>query len=233
MDKYGEEYFDKTHKIVRFLVPKMQLLWIRWVKTVRKYRSSGRLLDIGCGEGYFLHYAERVYETYGMDISDYCVNETLSRTNKSTVSTGDITKINYADKYFDIVTCFDIMEHVSNYEDALQECNRILKERGILVMRVPNTSSLGHKWKKEEWFAYKDETHVNLLPKEKWLEVIKKQGFEISEVLYDGLWDSPYFKQVPTFIQTIFIKVPFIFLVFIGFKLPEKYGENVCILAQK
>jgi cyclopropane fatty-acyl-phospholipid synthase-like methyltransferase len=233
VDKYDEEYFYRTHKAVRSLIPKMRPLWIRWVKIVQKYRPSGRLLDIGCGEGYFLHYAEKFYETYGMDISEYSVSETLSRTQKSTVSTGDVTKINYADKYFDVVTCFDIMEHVSNYENAIHECNRILKDKGILILRVPNTSSLGHKWKKEEWFAYKDETHITLLSRDKWLEVIKKQGFEVRETLYDGLWDSPYFKQVPAVLQTIFIKIPFIFLVYIGFKLPEKYGENVCIIAQK
>jgi 2-polyprenyl-3-methyl-5-hydroxy-6-metoxy-1,4-benzoquinol methylase len=233
MDKYDEEYFNKTHKMVRFLIPEKRPLWIRWVKTVRKYRPSGRLLDIGCGEGYFLHYAEMFYETYGMDISEYCVTETLSRTNKSTVSTGDITKIKYDDKYFDVVTCFDIMEHVSNYGDAIKECNRVLKDKGILILRVPNTSSLGNKWKKEEWFAYKDETHVTLLPKEKWLEAIKKQGFEIKGTIYDGLWDVPYFKKVPVFIQTVLIKLPSIFLVFIGFKFTEKYGENVCIVAQK
>jgi len=232
MNKYDEEYFKKTHKIVGVLLPKKRPLWIRWTKIIRKYSPFGRLLDIGCGEGYFLHYAERYYETYGTDISEYCVKETTERTRKSKISVGNILELNYKNKYFDVITCFDVMEHVKNYEEAICECKRVLNDGGIFVVRVPNPSSLGLKWKKQEWFAHKDETHVNLLSRRKWIESFEKHGFEIKEIVYDGLWDTPYFKHIPKLIQTVFIKIPFITLFFMGTRIPEKYGENMCIIAQ-
>jgi 2-polyprenyl-3-methyl-5-hydroxy-6-metoxy-1,4-benzoquinol methylase len=231
--EYDEKYFIKTRNITGVLLNEKRPLWKRWVKVIQKLIPSGRLLDIGCGEGYFLEFAERYYETYGMDISEYCIKEAMKRTKKSRLSQGDIFKLNYSDEYFDVVTCFDILEHVENYDSAVDECKRILKEEGIFVVRVPNTSSFGLKWKKQNWFAYKDKTHVSLLHKKVWLELLEKHGFEIKEIIYDGLWDTPYLSHVPNFLQTLLIKIPSILLFYVGGNLPEGFGENVCIIAQR
>jgi SAM-dependent methyltransferase len=77
--EYDGDYFKKTRSNVGLLLTTMRPLWGRWVKIIREYKNSGRLLDIGCGEGYFLQYAEKYYEAYGMDVSDYCISEAYRR----------------------------------------------------------------------------------------------------------------------------------------------------------
>lgn len=229
-DEYDEGYFKETRNNVGLLLKKMRPLWWRWARIIRKHKSSGRLLDVGCGEGYFLEYVERHYDVYGVDVSEYCIREARHRTNRAKLSIGSITYMDYEDESFDVITCFDVLEHLENPEMAIQECRRVLKSGGVLVTRVPNTSSLGCKCKKEEWFGYRDTTHASLLSNEEWFEVLQKSNFKILNVFYDGMWDTPYSKYIPRLIQDCLIKFPSLILFLFGVKFPQKYGENLCII---
>ncbi len=231
--EYDGDYFKKTRSNVGLLLTTMRPLWGRWVKIIREYKSGGRLLDIGCGEGYFLQYAEKYYEAYGMDVSDYCISEAYRRTKKTKLSTGSIAHIDHGDEFFDAVTCFDVLEHLEDPEAAVQECRRVLKPGGVLIVRTPNISSLGTKWKKEEWLGYKDPTHRSLLSNEAWISMLRKNDFEMQSVFYDGLWDTPYLKYVPKILQDIFIKFPFLGFFSLGMRFSKKYGENICIIARR
>jgi SAM-dependent methyltransferase len=231
--EYDGDYFRKTRSNVGLLLTTIRPLWGRWVKIIRRYKSDGRLLDIGCGEGYFLQYAEKYYETYGMDVSNYCISEASQRTKKTKLFLGSIAHIDYGNEFFDIITCFDILEHLDDLETAVLECRRVLKSRGVLVIRIPNTSSLGAKWKKEEWFGYKDTTHKSLLSNEGWLSVLQENNFEVLSIFYDGLWDTPYLKCIPKILQNIFIKLPSLGFFLIGVKFSRKYGENLCIVSRR
>lgn len=232
-NEYDVEYFRKTRNNVGLLLKTMRPLWWRWVKIIRKYKSSGCLLDVGCGEGYFLQYAERHFKTYGIDISEYGIREARKRAIKSKLYIGGVAPLNYDDKRFDIVTCFDVLEHLKNPEAAIQEFRRVLNRGGLFIIRVPNTSSLGSSWKKEEWFGFKDRTHVSLLTNNEWLSLLRKDNFQILEVFYDGLWDTPYLKIIPKGLQDILIKFPSQVLFFLGLRFTERCGENLCVIAQK
>ncbi len=232
-DEYGEDYFRKTRNSVGLLLKTRRPLWWRWVKIIRKYKKTGRLLDIGCGEGYFLQCAEHYYDTYGMDVSEYGIEEAKRRANRTELSVGSIRNMDFSKECFDIITCFDVLEHLENPEAAILECRRVLKAGGLFVVRVPNTLSAGCKWKKDEWFGYRDRTHFTLLSNEEWLHLLSKHGFLVLKVFYDGLWDTPYIKGIPKIIQDMLIKFPTLMLFFLGMNFSERYGENLCMVAQK
>lgn len=231
-DEYGKSYFEKTSEDARLILKERRPLWRRWVKIIRKYRASGKILDVACGLGFFLAYAERYYDAYGIDISEYAIKKAKQRTTQAKISVGDATNLDYESDYFDIVTCFDLLEHLPKPALALKEFHRVLKKGGILVIRIPNISSIGAKLKKEKWFGYRDKTHVSLLSNNEWMKLLKDNGFEIMEVFYDGLWDTPYFNSIPAFLQDVFIKLPSLILFLLGVKYSKKYGENLCIIAK-
>lgn len=230
---YDVEYFRKTRNNVGLLLKTMRPLWWRWLKIIRKYKSSGCLLDVGCGEGYFLQYAERNYDTYGIDVSEYCIREAMRKTNKTKLSVNSIKQIDYKNETFDIITCFDVLEHLEYPETTIKKIGYILKSGGLFVIRVPNLSSLGCDLKKEGWFGYVDKTHLSLLSNQEWFSLLNENDFKIIEVFYDGLWDTPYIKIVPKFIQNIFIKLPSLGLFILGIKYPMKLGENLCIISRR
>ena len=231
--EYDERYFKETVEDKRVILKERRPLWRRWVKIIREYKASGKLLDVGCGLGFFLAYAEKYYDAHGIDISEYAIRKAKQRTQTAKLSVGDVMNLDYGNDYFDIITCFDVLEHLPNPRLALQEFYRVLKKGGILIIRVPNTESIGAKWKKEEWFGHRDKTHVSLLSNEEWINLLKDTNFKILEIFYDGLWDTPYFNHIPMFLQDIFIKFPSLVLFLLGVKYSKKYGENLCIIATK
>jgi SAM-dependent methyltransferase len=78
--EYDKNYFEKTAEDAGLILKERRPLWRRWVKIIQKYKASGKLLDVGCGPGFFLAYAERYYDAHGIDISEYAIKEAKYRT---------------------------------------------------------------------------------------------------------------------------------------------------------
>ncbi len=104
-------------------------------------RQSGKLLDIGCGYGFFLEMAgEKGWDAYGLDLCQAAVGYANSRGLKAEGS--GLFERAYKDEEFDVVTMFYVLEHLPNPARYLQEISRILKPKGILFLRVPHTTPL-------------------------------------------------------------------------------------------
>lgn len=231
--EYNKEYFDRTAKGVGLALKSRRPVWSRWVKIIRAYKPNGNLLDVGCGAGWFLAYAEKHYDTYGVDASEYAIAEAKAKTHNTKLAVGGARCLDYKDNYFDVVTCFDLLEHLFIPDFAIAEFHRVLKDDGVLVVRVPNTESVGLELKRDDWFGARDETHVSLFGNKTWIKLITHKGFTIESVFYDGLWDTPYYKKIPKILQDIAIKYPSLVLFMLGLKFPRKFGENLCIVAKK
>jgi SAM-dependent methyltransferase len=200
---------------------------------LRKLGCNGRLLDVGCGKGFFLEIARKYFDTYGVDISKFAVGRAKHTDRLSKLCIGSATNLSFADGHFDVIVCFDVLEHIRNPQIVLKECHRTLKEGGLLITCVPNMTSLGRILKKKNWFAYSDPTHISLLPPKKWLEMLKEENFNTTHLLYDGLWDSPYANKFPALIQHLFFKLPSNLLFSAGMPFPKRLGENMYTVSKK
>lgn len=103
---------------------------------------SGRLLDFGSGLGFFLKaMAEHEeWETFGCEISPGAVQfarETLAIRN---VSCGRLENMNFQSGSFDLITMWDVLEHLSEPRLVLSRCHDLLKEGGRLFIRTPNVA---------------------------------------------------------------------------------------------
>ncbi|MFP4083162.1 MAG: class I SAM-dependent methyltransferase [Candidatus Aminicenantes bacterium] len=107
-----------------------------------KAKASERLLDVGCGMGFFLEVArEWGWHAQGVEISKYAARYCKEHLHFNVYS-GTLETANYPKDYFDIITAFDFLEHISNISRFLSEARRILKEDGIFMVLVPNYQSL-------------------------------------------------------------------------------------------
>lgn len=95
-----------------------------------------KILDAGCGPGAALTYLSSYGDVIGIDISDEALKYAKKR---GKVEKGDITKIQFKDKSFDVVVCLDVLYHFWVKEDmvAIRELHRILKKNGVLLLREP------------------------------------------------------------------------------------------------
>jgi len=99
--------------------------YLRYIN-VRKYICPAeRLLDIGCGDCYFLKKIE-CSEKYGMD---KLMGEEITNC------------LNFPDNYFDYVTMLAVIEHVKNPDELIGEIHRVLKPGGKFIFTTPRKSA--------------------------------------------------------------------------------------------
>ncbi len=100
----------------------------------------GRLLDIGCGYGFFLKIAEeRGWETVGVDLDPKGISYAKERLQVNALL-GDFRDFNFGDASFDLVTLWNVVESVPDPVDVLAETHRLLKENGHVFIRTPNVT---------------------------------------------------------------------------------------------
>lgn len=232
--KYGTDYYaiDSNYDNMLFKGRK-PFHYIFWKRKLKKLIKNGVLLDIGCGKGFFLEYMNKFYSVVGTDISKYAVLASKELLDNLPLFVADAMHLCFKNEMFDIVTAFDIIEHVRDPEKILKECYHVLKPNGYMVLTTPNMDSIGRKLKKDKWFGHRDRTHVSLLYPNEWIKLIEENGFQVKNIFFDGLWDSPYFTKIPSFLQHIVFKYFSTILLCFGVTFPQKYGEDLYIIARK
>lgn len=109
------------------------------------YPSASSLLDVGCGGGKFLQFMRQSGNwrvLLGLEVSPFLAQR--ARARDLDIVMGDIQSACLQDGYFDVVTMWDVIEHLARPLDALTEIHRILSPRGILILATPNAESLLH-----------------------------------------------------------------------------------------
>ena len=86
--------------------------------------------------------------------------------------------------------------------------------------------------KKDNWFGFTDKTHLSILPKKEWIDLLKKYEFRITKLASDGFWDIPYFSFLPKSIQKAFLIPGYAQYKLKRLVMPP-IGENLIIIGVK
>ncbi len=107
--------------------------------------KTGRLLDVGCGIGHFLKTArQKGWEVRGLDISSRA-SEAAREVYDLDVAVGTLEDAAFQKGEFDVVTLWDVIEHIRRPLESLEAARRVLAPGGTLVMKTPDEDSL-FKW---------------------------------------------------------------------------------------
>ncbi len=156
--------------------------WRAFLNVIRRYRSGGHLLDAGCALGLFLRQAQRYFTCSGSDISAYAIEEAGKiLPPEVTLFQGALGFLPATTRY-DVVTCFDVIEHIPDLQAVWRNLGEVLRPGGLLVLTVPvYDGPLG-------WLVRRldhDPTHVHRRERAFWLREVSR-CFEILDVL--GVW---------------------------------------------
>ncbi len=104
--------------------------------------KRGKLLDVGCGLGYFVKKvsANPGWEVFGYEISQAAVDYARNNLGLKNVFAGRVEESQFAAKSFDIITLWDVLEHIPEPDALLSYLNSLLKDDGILFIHTPNIS---------------------------------------------------------------------------------------------
>ncbi|MBI1952759.1 MAG: class I SAM-dependent methyltransferase [Candidatus Omnitrophica bacterium] len=109
---------------------------------IRPRVPAGRLLDVGCGSGHFLKVADsHGYEVYGVEPNPAMVRFANEELGLSRIRSGTLQEASFPKEFFDVVTAWDVLEHVEDPGHLLGEIRRVLKPGGWVFAYTENFDS--------------------------------------------------------------------------------------------
>jgi len=111
----------------------------QWVQTAAGFRAGLRVLEVGCGTGFFSEiFLQTGVELHAIDISPELLEKAVERCrNRADFRVCDIESLPFQDGYFDAVIGVRVLHHL-DMEAAFKEIRRTLKKGGCLAFCEPN-----------------------------------------------------------------------------------------------
>jgi len=163
----------------------IKITFAKRLDTIERYANKGHLLDVGCATGFFLDLARsRGWRVVGSEVSEFTVRY-ARHTLGLDVRLGTLRQLGFEDQAFDVVTMWDVIEHVPDPLAELREVRRILRDGGVLSIITPDVGSLvarvlGTRW--EEFRRVRE--HVYFFSQRTMRETLRKAGFLVLRTEY-------------------------------------------------
>lgn len=130
----------------------------------RRLHGPGKLLDVGCATGQFLnHMRESGWDVVGVELNPSAANYGRD-TYKLDIKIGTLEKSHFPNGTFDVVTLWDVLEHVPDPRTTLDEIARILRPGGLLVASTPNPTCIEAYLFGPHWIGWERPRHLHLFP---------------------------------------------------------------------
>ncbi len=146
-----------------------------------EYVSGGQILDIGCGNGLNVWlYQQAGWEAVGLEPVDSAAS--LGRSMGLQVYTGALEQVRFPTASFDVVTMYQVLEHIPNPEMTLKECRRILKPGGRLLISVPNIECFDFHLFGSGWFPLEVPRHLCHYSTQTLTRLVQDSGFRVNRL---------------------------------------------------
>ncbi|MBN1485834.1 MAG: class I SAM-dependent methyltransferase [Chloroflexia bacterium] len=177
------------------------LAFRRRVRTVLAYlqpQPHDRILDGGCGRGFYLNFLQRLgaEQLYGLDLDETVLDKARRNLPPSIhLLRGSATELPFPEAFFDKVILSEVLEHLPDDRAGLQEAYRVLRGGGVLAITVPHADYpfwwdpvnksrelLGQAPIREGFWAGIWAFHERLYTAQELTERVQQAGFVVEEV---------------------------------------------------
>jgi len=178
--------------------------------------ESGKVLDVGCGVGNFLALAHaRGWECWGVDFDRDAIEagkQTFGLEHLSVASLEDF-HTSHPDLHFELITFFDVFEHLDNHNEFLELVTKMLTPEGKIALSVPYR----HGWR---WFMQHDlpPRHLTRWDETSLKNVLSRHDFRIA-----------YLKRLPASLYFITLKFRFNYGEWTSFGLVGKVKKRASV----
>jgi 2-polyprenyl-3-methyl-5-hydroxy-6-metoxy-1,4-benzoquinol methylase len=217
--QFEKNYFDDSqYSLMEKLIKKRVLEVLKWGSRVSNFNLlDGRgktALDVGCAYGYGLKVLESLgYQCYGVDLSKHAIMQAKKRIHVDLMISDVQKSFPFKNPVFDVVTCFEVLEHLKDPLLAIRNIYNSCKD--VMIYTTPNRFVEGPI---RRILRDTDKTHINVKVPSEWKKILLKN------FRYDIV-------KVETF-HDLNLGIRDRLLFFKSFKTP-RFGLNVRILIKK
>jgi SAM-dependent methyltransferase len=148
------------------------------IDIVIPFKEKGRILDIGCGSGKTIGWMKEYgWELLGVDIAINACKVAEEQGLKTFC--GNLHDAKYASGYFDVIILNHSLEHMYDPLSLLRECGRILKNKGLLIVAVPNFGCLESRLFGASWFQIDAPRHLYHFTRDTLNKLLNAAGFQV------------------------------------------------------
>lgn len=141
---------------------------------------KGRLMDVGCGNGYMLSLATKLgWQAMGLEIDPSAAR--AARTQGLDVLEGTYERLAEYRQAFDCIVCSHVLEHVHNPKDMLIKLKDALKPDGLLLLSLPNATSMLRYHFGENWRGLEAPRHLSIPSMYQLKAYLEEMGFSVKQ----------------------------------------------------
>jgi len=189
-----EGIINKLYHIVRNFTLKQKTRWIE-----KEKRGNLELLDIGCGNGHFLHACQKAgWKISGMELDPVTASRAESMLGIDIYSS--IKNIPKNEK-FDLISLWHVLEHVYELDEYFKFFASRIAQNGVLILALPDAASFDARYFKEYWAAYDVPRHIYHFEPNTITFLAKKYGFTLKSTrgqIFDSFYISLLSHQYKT-----------------------------------
>ncbi|HUT35424.1 MAG TPA: class I SAM-dependent methyltransferase [Planctomycetota bacterium] len=186
IDPGGPSYLENRAGLERFFDGRL--------RRIERLARPGRLLEVGAGLGYFLNAAaRRGWHAVGLEVSEFAAGH-AQREFGLDVRCQSFDDAAFPDGAFDLVVLRDVLEHTRDPRAVVRHAGRVLRERGVLALSMPNFASLNARLGGLRWRHLRPAQHLWHFTPGCIARLLCECGFEVAEC--ESRYDSPATREV-------------------------------------
>lgn len=230
---YTEHYKEKIPSQIKEIEREINKRKKRCEKVLKMTgKKKGRILDIGCGFGYFLACMKKYgWDTTGIDINEKVIKFAKQRLKLNVLRRSIVTF--RPQKRFDAIMMFHSLEHMPNPVRTLRKISKMLFNKGMLIVGGPNFNSFDRIWHKSDWRGYTN-SHLYYFTPKTYRLVLEKAGFVVQKIEYEHWNLTQHIQEINLkYMEGVIKKLEKPFLDKVIKKCLKPKGRDLILYAKK
>ncbi|MBK7653264.1 MAG: class I SAM-dependent methyltransferase [Flammeovirgaceae bacterium] len=158
------------------------------------YRKTNNIIDVGCGDGFFLETArKRKWNVFGTEFTQEKIE--ACRQKGIQITTSPLDSNLYQAGFFDVVTSFEVIEHINTPQQELKSFDAVLRNGGVVYITTPNFNSISRSILKSKWNIIEYPEHLSYYTKQT-LTLLFRNVILNALLLVHRVFQSTDLKQV-------------------------------------
>lgn len=159
----------------------------RWVRRIRRrHAARGRWLDVGCSAGFVVYCAQRAgFEAWGVDVEPAGLEYGRRELGLEHLHQGLLEEQRFPGGHFDVISAYDLIEHVPDLNAFVAELARLLAPEGVLDIRTPDVGHWRVPRRLETWEAILPSEHLYNFDRRTLTRLLARHGLAVVECRFN------------------------------------------------